>query len=229
VGLQINGEPIRIEFVRNPRARRYVVRVRQDGSARVTIPRGGTFPFAVEFVLEKSSWIARQIKQRRAEAARPKYWTSGTQILFRGQSVTITTEQSGELQVVRFGDQSLTVPAHTIDLRPAIENFLWALAEKELGARTLQLAAEHQLEIRRVVVRNQRSRWGSCSPRRTISLNWRLIQAPAGVRDYLIIHELMHLHEMNHSPRYWRRVQAACPDYAQAEAWLNAHAFLLHR
>jgi hypothetical protein len=79
----------------------------------------------------------------------------------------------------------------------------------------------------RVVVRNQRTRWGSCSRRGTLSLNWRLVQAPVFVRDYIILHELMHLREMNHSARFWRLVEAACPDYAMAERWLKAHANLL--
>ena len=78
-----------------------------------------------------------------------------------------------------------------------------------------------------MTVRNQRSRWGSCSRRGTISLNWRLIQAPVFVRDYLILHELAHLKEMNHSRRFWREVARLCPDFAQAERWLKEHASLL--
>jgi hypothetical protein len=81
--------------------------------------------------------------------------------------------------------------------------------------------------VRRVTVRNQRSRWGSCSRRGTISLNWRILQAPPAVRDYLILHELMHLREMNRSARFWREVERACPDYKQAERWLKHHSALL--
>jgi hypothetical protein len=78
-------------------------------------------------------------------------------------------------------------------------------------------------------VRNQRSRWGSCSRRRTISLNWRLIQTPAFVRDYIILHELMHLREMNHSARFWRQVEIVCPDYRNAEHWLKQHSRMLRQ
>ncbi len=97
----------------------------------------------------------------------------------------------------------------------------------ELVPRTLELAQQHQLRVTRVTVRNQRSRWGSCSARGTISLNWRLIQTPLFVRDYIILHELMHLREMNHSARYWRCVEEVCPDYRTAEAWLKANHGLL--
>ena len=98
-----------------------------------------------------------------------------------------------------------------------------------LGARDdlAELAAVTGVKVRRVVVRNQRSRWGSCSARGTISLNWRLVQTPDFVRDYIIYHELMHLREMNHSGRFWARVEAVCPGWRAAERWLEQHAGLL--
>ena len=93
--------------------------------------------------------------------------------------------------------------------------------------RTLELAALHNVSVHRITVRNQRSRWGSCSRQGTISLNWRLIQAPDHVQEYIILHELMHRREPNHSQRYWQQVAAVCPDYAQAESWLKQHRGLM--
>jgi predicted metal-dependent hydrolase len=101
------------------------------------------------------------------------------------------------------------------------------LAVPEISARARALAALHGLPVQRVTVRNQRSRWGSCSQRGTVSLNWRLIQVPASVRDYIILHELAHLREHNHSPRFWAVVAEFCADYRQAEAWLKVHRGLL--
>src|SRR6201999_859695 len=101
----------------------------------------------------------------------------------------------------RFGSEIIRVPTTEGDLRTAIERHLRNLAAKEFPARVFELATPHQLPVKRVTVRNQRTRWGSCSRRGTISLNWRLIQAPPFVRDYLIFHELAHLRQMNHSPR----------------------------
>jgi len=80
-----------------------------------------------------------------------------------------------------------------------------------------------------VSVRNQRSRWGSCSRHGTISLNWRLVQTPTFVRDYIILHELAHLKEMNHSKRFWREVARLCPDFGRAERWLKEHPDLFNR
>ena len=79
----------------------------------------------------------------------------------------------------------------------------------------------------RVSVRNQKTRWGSCSRKGTISLNWRLIQAPEFVRDYIILHELAHRWQMNHSDKFWREVERLSPDYLTAEQWLKANLSIL--
>lgn len=97
-------------------------------------------------------------------------------------------------------------------------------ARRELVPRVGELAHRHGLCVQRVSIRRQRSRWGSCSRQGAISLNWRLAHAPAYVRDYVIVHELMHLREMNHSDRFWAHVDAAFPERKAAEQWLKEHA-----
>jgi predicted metal-dependent hydrolase len=113
------------------------------------------------------------------------------------------------------------------DLRATLEAQFARRAKVELPARAWELAAITGVEVKLVTVRNQRSRWGSCSVTGTISLNWRLVQTPDFVRDYIIYHELMHLREMNHSRRFWREVEQVCPDYSRAEDWLKRHGSLL--
>lgn len=98
---------------------------------------------------------------------------------------------------------------------------LRARARRELPAALLDLAAKHHVSVRRVSVRNQRSRWGACSPSGTITLNWRLIQTPDFVREYVLLHELMHRREMNHSRKFWRLVAAVCPRFEEARRWLR--------
>jgi predicted metal-dependent hydrolase len=119
------------------------------------------------------------------------------------------------------------VAADVTDFRPAIEKHLRQLASEELPPRVQAYAAEHQVTVNRISVRNQKSRWGSCSRRGTISLNWRLIHTPLPVQDYVILHELMHLRQMNHSARFWQEVKSVCPDYEAAERWLKQNASLL--
>jgi predicted metal-dependent hydrolase len=96
-------------------------------------------------------------------------------------------------------------------------------ASRDLPRRLADLAARFGLTVSRVSIRNQRWRWGSCSRRGHICLNWRLVLMPAWVSDYVIIHELMHLRRLDHSPRFWKLVAAACPRYLDARRWLNEH------
>jgi predicted metal-dependent hydrolase len=224
--LRIGNRQVRLWLVRNRRARRYVLRLRPDGSARVTIPRSGGAVGARRFAERNVPWLERQLaKQLRqfALAGASRTWSVGTEILFRGEHVKLEAVSNGVSNLVRFGTESVIIASGTTDLRPNVERHLHHLAALELPARVLELAAAHQLVAKRIVVRNQRSRWGSCSQRGTISLNWRLVQTPPSVRDYIILHELAHLKEMNHSKQFWREVERLCPDYAEAERWLKAN------
>ena len=98
-----------------------------------------------------------------------------------------------------------------------------ARARHELPPRLLELAHDLGLRVSKVSVRNQRWRWGSCSPGGHICLNWRLVTMPDWVRDYVLIHELMHLRRLDHSRTFWKLVAGACPAYQDARRWLREH------
>jgi predicted metal-dependent hydrolase len=106
------------------------------------------------------------------------------------------------------------------------ERALRQQAARELPERLGALAAQHGFTVKAVSVRGQRTRWGSCSPSGRISLNWRLVQLPASVADYVLLHELAHLKHLNHSARFWREVERICPWHREARAWLRGHARL---
>jgi predicted metal-dependent hydrolase len=186
----VRPEPARIqtppEFVRHPRARRYIVRVRPDGSVRVSIPRWGSKREALAFAERQQAWIDKQ-------------------------RARIAAEQLQQRDV----------------LSPDAIGAFRKRAARELPARLLALAAEHGVAVSRVSVRNQRWRWGSCSRMGHICLNWRLVTMPDWVRDYVLIHELMHVKRMDHSPRFWKLVATACPNYLDARAWLREHQDVL--
>ena len=110
---------------------------------------------------------------------------------------------------------------------PEVDRELRRRAAEELPPQLLALAAKHQLPISRVTIRDQRSRWGSCSAKGHIALNYRLMLMPTHVREYILIHELMHLRQANHSIRFWRLVEAACPSFRDAERWLRKNGAAL--
>lgn len=174
-----------MEFVRHPRARRYVIRVRPDGTVRVTLPRWGSQRHAELFAEQQRPWIDRQ--KARVDAG-------------RNTGPVYTPDEVAELR------------------RRAV---------RELPVQLRLLAERHGLAVSRVSVRNQRSRWGSCSPSGHICLNWRLILMPDAVRDYVLIHELMHLRRLDHSRHFWRLVAHACPDVEASRRWLRENRHLL--
>jgi predicted metal-dependent hydrolase len=168
-----------MDFIRHPRARRYVIRVRSDGTVRVTLPRWGSRRHAELFAEQQRPWIEKQ--KARAERHRSKRL------------------------------------AYSPDTLSALRQY----AARELPLQLYRLAERHGLTVSRVSVRNQRSRWGSCSPSGHICLNWRLVLMPEAVRQYVLIHELMHLRRPDHSRHFWRLVAHACPDYQDSRRWLR--------
>jgi predicted metal-dependent hydrolase len=100
-------------------------------------------------------------------------------------------------------------------------------AARELPQRLAELARLHGFAVTTVSIRNQRTRWGSCSPAGRISLNWRLVQVPPDVRDYVLLHELTHLRHLNHSVRFWRELARVCPAHAEARRWLRSSRLLV--
>jgi predicted metal-dependent hydrolase len=211
--------PDRIEFVRTPRARRYILRIRPDGSLRVTVPRWGSKREARDFVARQRRWIERE-RQRVLQEHGSREWRDGTEILLRGERVRVTVDRAGDTVAIAYGERRFAARGGD-NVRTAIEQDLRCVARQELEPRLRELAAEHDLRPGRVSIRNQRSRWGSCAREGNIALNFRLVQMPPAIRDYVLLHELMHLRQQNHSRRFWRLVEQACPEFREAERWLR--------
>jgi len=127
-----------------------------------------------------------------------------------------------ERQQRRLDEERTATPVVPV-VSVAIQRAAWARAKRELPQRLLGLATELGVSVARVSVRNQKWRWGSCSRRGHICLNWRLVDMPDWVRDYVMVHELMHLRRMDHSQKFWKLVAAACPEYEHARQWLRAY------
>lgn len=204
--VQVGPTNLPIQWRRNSKARRYILRVQRPLCLVATIPRGGSQREAWQFIERSHPWIERQLaKSARIESA----ITSETEVWFRGQKTFV---------------QDVLPETTGSDLKSTLFEHLQKLAVTELVTRTQELARLTNSQINRITIRNQRSRWGSCSIRRTISLNWRLIQTPQYVVDYIILHELMHLRQMNHSEKFWAEVESVCPLWREAEKWIKRHS-----
>ena len=229
--LRLAPGSVTVIYVRHPRARRYRLLFRRDGTARCTIPRRGTLAEAKRFVAENDVWLTERLQKHLASPRGPQPFQPGGKALFGGVELELVLQPAeGETPATgRVGELEFPLDLAAADLRPQVEAAMRNFAAKTLPARALELAGQHGLRerVRRVSVRSQRTRWGSCSRRGVISLNWRLVQIPPEVSDYIILHELAHLRQMNHSPRFWTEVKSLCPGYEAAEAWLKQHGRLV--
>ena len=214
-------------FVRSPLARRYRLTLKRDGTAVATIPVRGSEREAVRFVEQQRDWLERARARQADKPRAAEIWTVGTRVLWRGTMHEVRLATPEPRAQVCVAADIFRVASLAENIRPTLEAHFARRARIELPARTWELAAETGVDVKQVTVRNQRSRWGSCSASGTISLNWRLIQAPENVRDYIIYHELMHLREMNHSARFWHKVEAVCPWWREAQKWLKRNGSLL--
>jgi hypothetical protein len=219
-----------VRLRRHRQARRYTLRI-QSATREVvlTMPPRGTLNDAREFAQKHGGWIAARLG--RLPKATP--FADGVMVPFRGVPYRIAHRRGlrGPVWIETGIDAAplLCVAGDPPHINRRITDFLRREARRELEAASRRFAGALGVSIRRVSVRDQSSRWGSCSTTGSLSFSWRLILAPTFVLDYLAAHEVAHLVEMNHSARFWRLVQRLCPDHDRAKVWLDVHGTDLHR
>lgn len=218
-----------VRLRRHRQARRYTLRIAAATREIIlTMPPRGSLKEARAFAQKHGGWIAARL-HRLPEAVR---FTDGVMVPLRGvpHRIVHRREMRGTVWVeTDCGDNLLCVAGDAPHINRRIGDFLRREARRELEAVSQKFAAALGVGVRRVVVRDQISRWGSCSSSGVLSYSWRLILAPGYVLDYLAAHEVAHLVEMNHSVRFWRLVQRICPDHERAKIWLDVHGGDLHR
>jgi predicted metal-dependent hydrolase len=226
--LAIDGAPVEVTLRLNPRARRVIVKV-HPGTGEVTVvaPTRRGLQHALDFARGEQEWIARQ----RARVPAPVTLTPGAKLPFRGQMHEIRHDgrrgpvpawRDDEAHVIWVTGRAEHAPRRLLD-------FFKREARALCEARALDYGAAVGVFPSRVTMRDTASRWGSCSAARAVSFSWRLIFAPDFVRDYVVAHEVAHLKEMNHGPRFWKLVEKLHPEFKSAQAWLRAHGRNLQR
>jgi len=220
--LVLAGAPqVEVTLRRSRRARRLSLRIsRLDGRVTMTLPLRVPLREAQAFLNERGEWLRRHLDER----PEPIRVGPGVALPVQGRALLIVpgavrraVEAEGRLLVDpdRAAGQAL---AH-----------VKAVARRVLAERCQFHAQALGRSYTRIVLRDTRSRWGSCSSTGTLSFSWRLALAPARVLDYVAAHEVAHLAEMNHGPQFWAHVARLCPDYETHRRWLHEHGTRLHR
>ncbi|HEY7665876.1 MAG TPA: SprT family zinc-dependent metalloprotease [Xanthobacteraceae bacterium] len=215
---------------RHRQARRYTLRI--DAAARevvLTMPPRGSLREAKEFAQKHGGWIAARLN--RLPAAAP--FAHGVEVPLRGEPHRIVHRRGARgtvwVETDLGGSRLLCVAGEPPHVDRRVSDFLKREAQRDLEAAARRYALKLGVSFKRICVRDQSSRWGSCSNTGVLSFSWRLIFAPGFVLDYLAAHEVSHLVELNHSLRFWRLVKRVYSDVERAKAWLDANGTDLHR
>ncbi len=220
--------PVRLR--RHRQARRYTLRIQAATREVVlTMPPRGSLKEAKAFAQRHGAWIAARL--RRLPEAAP--FAPGRELPLRGVPHRIAHRPQARgtvwTEIGENGEGLLCVAGDARHLARRIGDYLKREARRDVEAAARRYAHSMGVDLRRVSVRDQTSRWGSCSTTGVLSFSWRLILAPPFVLDYLAAHEVAHLKEMNHSPRFWRLLARHCPAMQRAKVWLDVHGADLHR
>lgn len=227
--LWLDGRRVEMRLVPNARARRIILRMDKAGEGvRITLPPGVGTAEAVAFARRSQDWIRARLEARTRAVA----FGDGALIPFRGEEHEIVHlgRPRGTVRRVERADAApaLTVAGEKAHMARRLEDWMKCQARAALEARCREHAQALSLAYKRIHIRDQTSRWGSCSTSGTLSFSWRLIMTPDHVLDYVAAHEVAHLAEMNHSKRFWRLVDARVPDMKRSRGWLRKHGPSLH-
>ena len=232
--IELRGQRVQYAVRVSKRAKRISLRCSQADGLELVYPHGMTDPPAEELLRQKCDWVLASIEKLQAarEQIPKRDYVDGELFQFRGSPLVLKSAINPQLRratvEIEDGIMRLACPdgAHTARyelMRIAVADFYREQAREYLPRRACQLATVHRFAFASVRIKNQKTRWGSCSAKRNINLNLRLMMAPDEAIDYVIIHELCHLHVMDHSRAFWNLVESHCPDYRQWRAWFKQH------
>jgi predicted metal-dependent hydrolase len=218
--IKLNGHSVSYTLKRSQRARLVWLQIRQDKGLVVTVPRRYNLDELPPYLISKTRWILRHLAGPpnmldlfgTEKAPQPALCYLGNPLPMSGEDHNLNyclpdgpvVDCSGALDWLR--EQALVI----------------------IPARVRQLNRQIGVNVVKICIRDQKTRWGSCSQKGNLNFNWRLIMAPAPVLDYVVIHELCHLRRMSHGKSFWKIVDRFCPEWREHRRWLNRHSRELH-
>lgn len=222
--IQLADKLISYTLKRSPKRRSIGLRI-DDAGLTVSMPLRASEKWLHSVLQEKADWVVDKLQHWQSCKSAPQQWVDGASILFRGENFTLrilpslfaaTPQLHGTelvVYVVDTGNQAIIEKAVTRWYRREAENVFRECVE--------HFAPLMNVAPREIKLSSARTQWGSCTSRGVVRLNWRLVTMPLHLIDYVVVHELAHLVEMNHSAAFWWVVEAACPDYARCRGELR--------
>jgi predicted metal-dependent hydrolase len=212
--------------------KRFTITIERDRTVVVHAPANASDEAVQRAVDSKRQWIFAKLKDARKYRPLPhppgKELVSGESALYLGRSYRIEIVL-GDSKEIEFANRFLIPASHAMHAKRAMREWYLERANEKILPRVQRHAVELGVDFKRATIVDNRYRWGSCTVNDNVTLNWRLIKAPSFVIDYIIVHELAHLIEPNHTPRFWNVVRAQVPRMEIAKAWLKENGQLLEQ
>jgi hypothetical protein len=218
------------DIIHRPRRRHPAIEVDRSGQLRVLLPAGVPDRDAAAILWAHANWVRRELSRPKSPSYR---FAPGDRFWYRGELLTLELHPRGEddprSTISRRGDHLILARMQDAEaVRTAMVNWYEIAAAADLSARVLRLAPHVGRWPSGVRVREYRSRWGFCRADGLIAFNWRIVQAPPAVIDYVVVHELTHLLHPHHRPSFWEAVEAVTGDTSSGRQWLSENARALY-
>jgi predicted metal-dependent hydrolase len=223
-----------IEYVLKRSNRKTIgIRIDTDGNIKVTAPVKTSRKQIKDTIVNEAPWILKKQEEMikiNQEKKRNAQFIDGDRFLFLGKEYLLTVYEMNNLQpeVLLYGGSIIVCIAkgksgeeRVLCIRNALKTWYMDRFESILRERVPELAASVDVSPASIKIKEQKTRWGSCSNKGNINLNWKLVMAPMEVIDYVIVHELCHMKEMNHLKAFWTLVGAVLPEYPASRKWLR--------
>lgn len=221
------GPDIQIPFRYSAKAKRISIRINHNGPELVLpnakLWHNKSFDTGHKFLLTKESWIRKKLQSRVKNTP-----SDNNTIPIFGEMYSIEYIDADKNKV-KIKDRIIQVSSSSKNHRDNLIKFLKEALLEEIQDMALFLRKKHNLHFSKIRITNNKSKWGSCSSKKVIAFNWRLIFAPKEILDYLVVHEMCHIAEMNHSKNFWNLVERILPEYKSSKSWLKANGGRLHQ
>ncbi len=224
--IHLSGKEISYTLKRSGKRRSIGLRI-DDHGLTVSAPLRASEKWLHSVLHDKADWVVKQLDNWQSKKAPPIFWAEGACIPFRGEEFILTLTPKLRGAVPQLHGEILHVPvgmeAEAAHIEKAVTQWYRSEALQVFKECVEHFAPLLQVSPREIKLTAARTQWGNCTVHGVVRLNWQLVKMPLHLIDYVVVHELAHLVEMNHSPAFWRVVEIACPDYKQCRAELRSY------
>jgi predicted metal-dependent hydrolase len=228
----MEGFEFQVEVKRTDR--RKSASISLDGNlVKVSVPKSLSDRRIRDLIGKRTPWIKSKLKEQSLRpSSKPKEYVSGETVPYLGKNYRLKVLQGNASTIKMVGGYLVATVTHCEKnrqntVKDLIETWYQRQAERRLKEKTERFSKVIGVNPKSVAIKNYKSRWGSCSSNGELTYNWRIILAPHRIVDYVVVHELCHLLEHNHSPKYWRHVEHYVPNWKECRNWLKGQTLLV--